>query len=827
MNGFARAALRVSCLFVATLGAFVETGDRSRAQQAPGPDAPLARYVGADDLIAVVEFDGLRHHQAVWKATALHDVLSTTTTGAMLRSLLTQLVDVGASRLENAPITGADAARLFDHLSQHGFIAAIHRPVAGSGLAITFVVRGAGEPTARDSFERVIRAMVPAGGITQTIKRQDGRILLQSQGGANQPGWMVWAEEADLVLVANGDDREVDRLVAAIAPGAKNLATHPLRQALARVEGAFTPIAWGWVDTTGLPPMPPESGLSGLKRLDFQWGFDKRELVGISHVVAPKPRSGLLSLLDQPAIEAGNMPPIPAGTLDYAIASFNLARAHDVLEPLFTKVAPNGTEIVNGFHAGFTQSTGMKLREDVLDSLGSRWAFFVEPRSIPAPLTPINALGAGFTRIPPVHLVGEVNDAGKLKNSLTALGQALNPRLAELANGAPKPIQLVGLNKALGLRLDVPPQLLPLPTSIDPGMVHDSKYLVISNHVASAQGILGLQSDTGRRLVPDLRPLPPGLIYLEVHDPRAMMPDLIANLPFFVHVLGRTGPGFPVNPPPADNPFSTIEVDRALIPDPESIRGLLAPGSVVATVDDDGLTIVTRDTIPTLSVTNSIPIALGLLLPAMQSAREAAQRSQSTNNMRQIALAMHNGLDANGERFPDDIRDADGKPLLSWRVAILPYLEQGALYDQFKLDEPWDSPNNKPLLAMMPKTYASPGGRSGTPADHTLYQVLRGEGGIFEPNQAAKISEIADGTSNTIFFVEAGAAVPWTKPADVNFEPEKPLPALGGMRWARGYNAAFADGSVRFLSERIAPAVLKALISRQGGEVIAPEDLSP
>jgi hypothetical protein len=95
------------------------------------------------------------------------------------------------------------------------------------------------------------------------------------------------------------------------------------------------------------------------------------------------------------------------------------------------------------------------------------------------------------------------------------------------------------------------------------------------------------------------------------------------------------------------------------------------------------------------------------LLPATQSAREAARRAQCTNNIKQIMLAMHNYHSANNS-FPRDITDKDGKPLLSWRVAILPYIEQAELYNKFKLDEPWDSPHKKELLKEMPTSFNCP-----------------------------------------------------------------------------------------------------------------------
>lgn len=219
-------------------------------------------------------------------------------------------------------------------------------------------------------------------------------------------------------------------------------------------------------------------------------------------------------------------------------------------------------------------------------------------------------------------------------------------------------------------------------------------------------------------------------------------------------------------------------------------------------------------------------VGIGLALPAVQKVRAAAQRSQSTNNLKQIALAFHNYESANGH-FPSDIVDKKtGKPLLSWRVAFLPYLEQNALYQQFKLDEPWDSENNLKLSKMVVKVYALPQANAELDSNGhfiTYYQAIKGKGTMFEPGKKLKFADVTDGTSNTIMFVEAKKGVIWTKPEDVDFDETKDLPPVGTLFGAPampGFNAAFGDGSVRFISNMIDPVTLKALFTRAGGEVI-------
>jgi len=215
-------------------------------------------------------------------------------------------------------------------------------------------------------------------------------------------------------------------------------------------------------------------------------------------------------------------------------------------------------------------------------------------------------------------------------------------------------------------------------------------------------------------------------------------------------------------------------------------------------------------------------IMVALLLPAVQAAREAARRSQCVNNLKQMGLAMHNYHSAN-DCFPAAaITDANGRPLLSWRVAILPYIEQEPLYRQFHLDEPWDSPHNITLAARMPRVYACPSDLRNTPGGATTgYQVILGPKTLFrDDNKPVGIRDVTDGTSNTLMVVEARRSVTWTKPDDATFDPTVPNSGFGGFH-PGGFNALFGDGSVRFLKYSIDPQTLKALTTRDGGEVIS------
>ena len=157
--------------------------------------------------------------------------------------------------------------------------------------------------------------------------------------------------------------------------------------------------------------------------------------------------------------------------------------------------------------------------------------------------------------------------------------------------------------------------------------------------------------------------------------------------------------------------------------------------------------------------------------------------------------------------------------MLSWRVLLLPFLQEHELAKEFKLDESWDSDHNKKLIEKMPKVFTPVRGKAGK--GETFYRGFTGPSAMFEAGKEIKIASITDGTSNTILCVEAEKSVPWTKPDDLPFDPKKDtLPKVGGAMFEAGFNATICDGSVRYFKKDIAKETLKALITRDGGEVV-------
>jgi hypothetical protein len=186
-------------------------------------------------------------------------------------------------------------------------------------------------------------------------------------------------------------------------------------------------------------------------------------------------------------------------------------------------------------------------------------------------------------------------------------------------------------------------------------------------------------------------------------------------------------------------------------------------------------------------------------------------RARTVNNLKFMGVATHNFAAIHGGRFPAAAIRKGEKAILSWRVAILPYLEQFALFQKFHLDEAWDSPHNASLLKEMPSTYrpVTPGA---TPAHTTYYQMVVGPGSLFE-YEGPRI-DVNVFARPALMIVEAADPVPWTKPEDLAYDDANPLPNLGGP-FDNGSYATFGDGSVRFLNRELSPETLRAIITQR------------
>lgn len=202
-------------------------------------------------------------------------------------------------------------------------------------------------------------------------------------------------------------------------------------------------------------------------------------------------------------------------------------------------------------------------------------------------------------------------------------------------------------------------------------------------------------------------------------------------------------------------------------------------------------------------------LGVGLLMYSVQKVRESAARMKDMNNLKQLTIGGHNYHDANGK-----LPGADGQ--LSWRVYLLPYIEQDTTFRQFNLNQPWDSATNKPLASRTIPTFVSPS--EVVPGPDTRFRVFVGPNTMFRPGKPPmQFADITDGTSNTFYIVEAGDTVPWPQPKELNYDRAGPLPPLGHPS-RNGFNAAFMDGSVRFIKSGVSESALRAGIEPTDGK---------
>jgi len=215
-----------------------------------------------------------------------------------------------------------------------------------------------------------------------------------------------------------------------------------------------------------------------------------------------------------------------------------------------------------------------------------------------------------------------------------------------------------------------------------------------------------------------------------------------------------------------------------------------------------------------------VVVVIALLFPAVNGG-SSPKRITCSNNLKLLSIAVHEYYEEHGRFPPAYLLDEYGVPAHSWRVLILPYLEQTELYKQYDFGEPWNSPRNIQLVNQMPQAYYCPMDEEDTPSGYTHYVAVVGEATSWPLETGLAFTDIMDGTSNTILFVESNNAVPWTAPRDEDFDAfvaswseDNPFRHPGGRE------VSLCDASVRFISNTLPRETLRALLTASGGEEV-------
>lgn len=791
----------VSCRFVivATLvmaaGLVVPTA-RSQSQ-AKG----LAARFPAEGLAFYLEFDGLTAHARAWQTSQFSGLLNKTTLGEMLRDFARQGAEQFAkSANEDGGGEKFDAKtieRIADDLFRGGFAIGLYMVEGKSEPAPMLVGRNLGKGMDRKLFE----SYLPRSDRTET---RDGRTMRLRGDGS---GPVTWWEKDDVLIV---DAAIVDRAIATIEGKRGNAASHPILAGLKGGSATFEPIVRGFVDFASIP-LPPDArklGLDGVRHIEMIGGFEEARIRTIVRLVAPAPRKGLLSILDGPGFTADEIPPIHPSANGFTTVAIEPGAVYSKITDAVRAMDPATGRQIDTFLNRFKAQTGISLVDDVLKVVGPAMSFGTE-------FDPARNGGDIFATIQLKDGAAFARTFDKLAPVIAAIGdQALQAQAGPNAGG-------LEIRKPEGGRAEwvfgLPAGLAPGLEQLSPRIRIDKDTLIfgmeprtldIMQQIAARKTPFGFRGDyafIGQRL-------PKNMVYMSVQDTSKTFAPMIATLSMLVQGLGQAaGADGRIQPSP-------IRIDGNLMPSAEAMAPYLAPSVMSVSVHPEGIKLDSTASVPSIDSPAMTGIAVGLMLPAVQSAREAARRAQCVNNLKQIALAMHNYADANGGFPPAAITGKNGEPLLSWRVALLPFLEEQELYDAIRKDEPWDSPHNRPLMERMPKLFACP--------SHTLqpgmtcYRAFAGNGAVLEMDKPTPLSAIRDGTSNTLLFAESSEPVEWTRPERLSIDAPGSLGL--GSKHPGGFDAAFADGSIRFLTSKVPVETLKAIVTKAGGEVVNP-----
>lgn len=542
-------------------------------------------------------------------------------------------------------------------------------------------------------------------------------------------------------------------------------------------------------------------GIKQLGPMESVTGLDKDGLLTRSFMAINGRPTGLLTLLGGGGIAEKDVAFLPKDATFATAFSFKTQHVYDLARHLIADNVPNGVEQFDRATTQFEEAFGQRLEQDVLQSFGDVWTVSAAPAD--------GWLGVVATV--------QVRDRAKLDALVTRVQAMLSDvppeRGAPRIEAKPSGDQVIHMVVARGMPLQ-------------PAWCITDDRLIIGLSPQAVRSTLNARAtEIGLFEQPHIsKALADGnTIAVSYQDTAKLFETTYSYLTLIVPMAMEAANEASRQQGQAQ---AALPLDLSMLPSARSIHRHLRPGISITRRVQDGVETESRQTFPMPSIGTSAPVAVALLLPAVQASREAARRMQSSNNLKQILLAMHNYHSVHRGFPPAYNVDKEGKPLLSWRVHILPFIEEEALYRQFHLDEPWDSEHNRKLIEKMPKTLRSP--KSVAAPGMTNYLGIASPGGVFDRptinagrTQGLSMASITDGTSNTLAVVEANdaSAVIWTKPADFVPEEKDPHNGLLGM-YPGGFQAGFVDGSVRFVAERITAETLRNLFHRADGNVI-------
>jgi len=790
------------------------------------------------DAFVYVGWDGVDRHTAAWEKTAAYDALDKS-------GLLATITNIALTYVPADHKADADVVRqLIKSIARKGLSLSVSSPRGSSVPQVVLVLEDAAElePAVTDTLTKLLGGSAKLQ--TETIR---GRKVTGKLVSENDPVVVGWWAEGNHLVVAFGE-RAVDAVLDVAEGKSKAIVGSDNWRKYHDAPTSFSPAFCAWLDVAGLRTRFADSviqepnndrprvtvgqlleilGLGRMGAVVSRSGFRDQELVSETLIEAPAPRTGVLALFDQRPITLGDLPPLPKNTTGFMACSFDWKKAYDVLVDVAHNVGDafemNGSARVDQAISQWPLILGIDLKRDVFDRLDRVACFYNDSAAgIPG--------GVGF------GLALQVNDAA-------ALNKALNSLLGNLQAQFPNALNLAH-DERMGRSLSVF-EFGSLP--VRPALCVDKHWLFVGMTPEATEASLKRVDGKLESWKPSpaeektLGAVPKEFVLLSLSDPRPTYSSVVTFLPIVLSGIDAAMKSAGGN---GRTPGERVRLLSEL-PAVDVITRRLFPNVSVCTVDERGVHERSRQSAPDL-VSGPTVVAVGaigtaLLLPAVQAAREAARRTQSKNNMKQIVLALLNYHDAFAG-FPQGThpnKDLKPEKRLSWEVDILPYIEQTGVFNQIDFKKAWDDPANKAAISTSIPVYWNPGvsqtkvkelpvthyvGLAGLGADGPTLPANNPRAGVFAYDRMTRIRDITDGTSNTAAISEAskdfGSWAAGGRPTirSLTKEPYINGPDGIGGPYQGGVQIGFADGSVRFVSKDIDPKLFKALMTISGGE---------
>ena len=825
-------------LLAATFGIGLTLTLAATATQDDKP-RPVEELIPASTVLFAGQ-DGLEKHKAAWEKTAAYESMYESGMVRVVEKVF-EWVGQQAGSQQNPEVEEA-----MKHLEAHGLTIAVSLPVAqGPPIPqVTIIFHKAAK------YEPILSGLARNFGGFAGVQfdQQEVKDRTVTRGAVpNSPDVEVgiWAEGEHLIVVAGRD--AVSAGISVAVGDAPNLTTNSLWKKFNYDTKGFEATSVGWLDfkslrnTFGQMPIPETSGRTvddvlktvGLHNLDtvaIQYGYNGKALWSETSVEIDGPRSGLLALSDQKPMTLADLPPLPTNTNGFNAMRIEPSAMWSTLTQLVREgmafAPPEAARQTVGVLDNLPQILGLDPKTDLFDALGDVTCVFADPDQ--------GFFGTGM------GAMIKVVDAEKLKtsvNKLLLMGEQASHGEFKVHRSEKHGRELIlfqfGPVQAGALTIDDGWLIAGLmPQSVEATLLRiDGKLNSWQPTQAQTQAF---------------NALPKSFTSITVGDPQGSWQALIKLAPILLSV-GQVA----LKEERIISPEMELPITIADIPPAELVVRPLFPNVAVTTSDENGIHVTSRQSLPGIPIIGGISegngvvtVAIGtaLLLPAVQQAREAARRTQSKNNLKQLGLALHNYHDVY-QSFPAGTHPNEKlKPeeRLSWLASILPFLDQASLHQSINFEEAWDDASNTKAAEIRVPAYLNPGrvavqvgpaethyvGIAGLGKDAPMLPVTSNRAGIFGINRKTGIRDITDGTSNTMMTSEAsGQFGPWISGGNATIRPLTKKPYINGPDgiggpYRGGVNVGLADGSVRFVSENIDPVIFERLSTMADGQVI-------